>query len=249
VWVGSEAAVGLDGRDASILFGIGPARGPAPGRDRIERLRNALGDRIEAVCWARQVHGTELAVVTSPFPDPVRCVGEADALATTERGLGLLVWTADCVPVVLASPRWVAIAHAGWRGSAAGMARRLVEGLTNRFETAAAPVSAFLGPAISSAHYQVGPEVISELAAAGVDPSTWLHGDRVDLRAFLAAQLRTLGVAHIRSIGPCTFSSFRFASYRRDGAAAGRQWSMVYRPTIDHQRSNSDTLPARPSRA
>jgi copper oxidase (laccase) domain-containing protein len=78
-------------------------------------------------------------------------------------------------------------------------------------------------------HYQVGPEVIAALERAGVPPAGWRDGDRVDLRAFLAGQLAGLGVGGVQAVGPCTFDTPALASYRRDGAAAGRQWSLVWR--------------------
>jgi YfiH family protein len=238
VRVASEAALALDSDSASILFGIGPARGQGPDPARIERLQRALAPRLTAARWARQIHGTELAVVSGAAPDSVECVGEADALATGEPGLGLLVWTADCVPVALVGPRAVAMVHAGWRGSAGGVVPAAVAALQRDFHTRPADLCALLGPSISGPHYQVGPEVIDALGDTGIDDARWRAGDRVDLRAFLTAQLEALAVADVQPVGPCTFTTPEFASFRRDGAAAGRQWSLVY-------QSKTENAPAR----
>jgi copper oxidase (laccase) domain-containing protein len=88
-----------------------------------------------------------------------------------------------------------------------------------------------LGPAISGAHYEVGKEVIRALERLGVDRRRWCDGARVDLRRLLAARFEALGVAAdaIEKVGDCTYAAPDFASYRRDGEAAGRQWSVIYR--------------------
>ncbi len=223
--VARERALAVEDRSASVCFGIGPARAEGISKGRAEKLLSALSPRVEAVRWARQVHGSELAMVAGTGPERALCVGAVDALATSEPGIALMVWTADCVPVILVGSQAVAVAHAGWRGCAAGVVRNTVETLG----VPTAELCAYLGPSISAAHYEVGPEVIDALTATGVPVSAWLDGSLVDLRLFVAEQLRGLGVGCVRPVGPCTFASSRFASYRRDGAAAGRQWSLVYK--------------------
>lgn len=237
VHIGSERALIVEEGSARVLFGMGPAHGAAVFEDRIERLLEALSPAVRAVRWARQVHGSALCVVAGSAARRMLCVGSLDAMATAEIGIGLMVWTADCVPVVLVGRHAVAVAHAGWRGCASGIVPRTVESLEARLETPASELSALLGPAISAAHYAVGPEVIAALDATGVPGGAWRDGRRVDLRSFLAEQLRGLGVRRVAAIGPCTFASAQFASFRRDGEAAGRQWSVVYR------MENDDPLP------
>jgi YfiH family protein len=147
------------------------------------------------------------------------------------RGLGLMVWTADCVPVLMAGDGAVAAVHAGWRGCAADIVGVALRRLAAEHGVAAERLDVALGPAISGPAYPVGPEVVDALGRLGLDPSGWNDKGRVDLRAFLAARLSALGVApeRIERVGPCTASTPGLASFRRDGAAAGRQWSLVYR--------------------
>ena len=93
--------------------------------------------------WLKQVHGAR--VVEAPDgPAP-----EADGQWTRERHRPLALLTADCLPVVLATEdaRCVGIAHAGWRGLAAGVLESLVSAMPVR----GASVVAWLGPAISAA--------------------------------------------------------------------------------------------------
>ena len=227
VAVADERALRLDDGDATVVFGLGPAVGCAADGGRLHEVAKALG--LRAARWARQVHSSTVVRVEAPRDEPEACVGAADGLITSEIGVGLAVWTADCVPVILVAPGAVAAVHAGWRGCADGIAAVAVSRLTALDGRPPETLTAYLGPAISARHYEVGPEVAATLAATGVDPTFWLHGDRVDLRNFLTAQLATLGVSRVHSIGQCTFHSRDLASYRRDGEEAGRQWSLVFR--------------------
>jgi len=227
--VGHERALLLEQASSKLLFGLGPPRGSGVSFRRVQDLLTALAPGVSALRWCDQVHGAELATVEPSISEPVACVGTYDGLITAETGVGLMVWTADCVPVVLIGARAVAAIHAGWRGIVAGIVPSAVAMISNEFATPIGELRAFLGPAISTSHYQVGPEVIAALAKHGVMESTWLRKDRVDLRAFLAEQLRLLGLRRVLRVGPCTAENSRLASFRRDGTAAGRQWTVVWR--------------------
>ncbi len=226
--VGSERA--LERRDpdgATFLFGQGPRRAAAELEGRRRDLRGALGTAVDDLCWCNQVHGVELRAIRRPgAEDPLQA---CDGLLTAIPAIGLLLQTADCVPVLAAGRRVVAAVHAGWRGAAGGIVGRLVEGCRRLYDEEPTALRVFLGPAICGDHYPVGDEVIAALETQGVDATLWRRGEHVDLRAFLAAQLRALGVDRVESVGPCTAGTPTLASYRRDGAEAGRQLSVVYR--------------------
>lgn len=213
-----------------FLFGRGPARGgEAPG-ERVSRLVTALEGALRGIRWGRQVHGaTVRAVSHRAGVVSTRDVGECDALLTGSPALGLLVWTADCVPILLAGGGAVAAVHAGWRGAAAGIGRAAVRRLQRLVGVPAAEVRAFLGPSVGPCHYPVGPEVISALAARGVERDCWVEGNRVDLRGLLAGELTGAGVGRVERVGGCVACSHDLASFRRDGPGAGRQLSLVVR--------------------
>lgn len=226
--VAGEPVFELRHGDALVLFGVGPPGAAAPAERRAAAILAELSPALRCVRWARQVHGATVVDVAASGSGLAACVGDADGLVSCDAGTGLVVWTADCVPVALAGPGIVAMVHAGWRGAAAG----IVTAAVRRIAASGMPpgqLRAFLGPAVCGRHYQVGPEVIEALERAGVPGAGWLDGDRVDLRRFLAGQLADLGVAGAHIVGPCTFDTPELASYRRDGAAAGRQWSLVWR--------------------
>jgi YfiH family protein len=232
--IAGERALEYSSGDVRMVFGLGPATGGAAAEDRCLGLLDALEPRVRALRWGRQVHGRAVASIASEPERPLTgaaCVGRCDALMTGETGVGLLVWAADCVPILLHGDGVIAAAHSGWRGTAADVVGAVVRRFAVEFGVPADLLEAHLGPAISGPRYEVGPEVIEALEAVGLDADDWRRGDRVDLRLFLGARLRDLGLLpdSVRVIGPCTASTPDLASYRRDGAAAGRQFSLIYR--------------------
>jgi len=231
--IANERALDRTAAGARMTFGLGPAIGGGNRGVRSREIFNALQPGLRGYRWARQVHGIEVAVIGREADGGVTesaCVGSCDAMVTDQRGVGLMVWTADCVPVLLEGPGVVAAIHSGWRGTAADIVRVVIRRLESEYGVTPDQLSAALGPAITGPHYEVGHDVVDSLRSIGIGGDEWLRGNHVDLRLFLAARLGQLGVPHesIGVIGPCTFSTTSLASYRRDGSDAGRQFSLVY---------------------
>jgi YfiH family protein len=216
-----------------MFFSLGPALGETSKIDRVNSVLGSLGPQLRAVRWCEQIHGRLIASLGeepgNPFHD-ASCVGRCDALITSEVGVGLLVWTADCVPVLITGGEAVAAIHIGWRGAAADIVGAVVRRYAIEYGVHPKRLQAYLGPSISGTEYQVGNEVIEALRVHVPEESGWRTDSQVDLRNFLTARLTGLGLAPpaISKVGPCTASSSHLASFRRDGVAAGRQWSMVY---------------------
>ncbi len=190
-----------------------------------------LVGRPVAVLYARQEH-TRLTYTFSAEaelePGP-HLVGTCDALITAEPATALVVRTADCLPVALAGGGAVAMVHAGWRGLAADILGAAVGRLRAEFGVAPGALDAVVGVGVGPCHYKVGSEVpaaFSRLDAGGV---AWRGDGVVDLAAFAAGRLAALGLdpARVRVLPGCTACSPAYHSFRRDGAAAGRQWSAV----------------------
>ncbi len=177
------------------------------------------------------MHGSLVVVVTeAPKPGEVVDAGECDALVTSLPGVGLVVQTADCVPVILAAADAIGVVHAGWRGAAAGVSRAAAEvflALTRDPDS----VRAWLGPAVGPCCYEVGSEVATRFPEAFVRAST---GDRsiLDLPGVVQRQLEDAGVRRENIMQPtgCTMcGGEHYASFRRDGTRAGRMIALVAR--------------------
>ncbi len=196
--------------------------GRGPRASRAEALGRLAPPRL-AIAWARQVHSARVLEAR-----PGDC-GEGDALITRERGLGLTIATADCVPVLLAGRCTLAAVHAGWRGIAGRILAAAVEATAED----PAELEAWIGPAIGGCCYEVGEEVAAEVAAAScaevVAPGP-RERPHLDLAAAVASQLEGLGVRRSSSLAACTrCDAERLWSYRREGREAGRNLALIWR--------------------
>jgi purine-nucleoside/S-methyl-5'-thioadenosine phosphorylase / adenosine deaminase len=186
------------------------------------RLAAALGRDAAGVLMNHQVHGdrlvrSESAPQPSPYADAVEAPEQADAQATAAAELTPLVQVADCLPVALAGPDGVVMAHGGWRGLAAGI-----------LEKAAAEVgatAAAIGPGIGQCCYEVGEEVLQAFAAY----ADAADGRMLDLTAVARQQLAGAGVESVEPAGLCTSCNpDLFFSHRRDNGLTGRQAGLVW---------------------
>lgn len=192
------------------------------------RLSKAL-DLSAAPCWLRQIHGTR---VVRAAGKPVVGRVEADASWTDEAGVVCAVGMADCLPVLFCDTTGTRIAavHAGWRGLAAGILEATVAALG----VAPERLLAWLGPAIGSAAFEVGPEVRAAFLAADAAAAAGFQagrGDRwqADLVLLARHRLRRMGVAHSWGGHWCTASDDeRFFSHRRD-RESGRMAALIWR--------------------
>lgn len=226
--VGLDRALARVADGVTMVFGLGPPDSCTSLDERLSALLAEPDLGLAAVRRCRQVHGRRVHPVDGGGP-AVAEAGDGDALVTASPGVGLLVVTADCVPVLMVGGGAAAAAHAGWRGCAADVVGAVVTALGDRFGVAASRLHVALGPSVCGACYRVGREVPTALTRIEPDEARWRHGDRVDLRAFLRARFEALGVPaqRIETVGGCTLEDPELASYRRDGARAGRQWSLV----------------------
>ncbi len=175
----------------------------------------------------KQVHGA--TVVEAPWDG----TPEADASVATGPGWLLGIKTADCLPVLLVDPkrRLVAAAHAGWRGTAAGVAARAVDALVARGSRPEDLVAA-LGPGIGPCCYEVGDDVRAAFPPSGgaffrPGPNGRPHLDvrAANARQLVEAGLRPEALHHVADCTRCRADLYH--SYRRQGKAAGRMINFV----------------------
>ncbi len=206
---------GLTGREPHLRFGR-RENGDTGSEEGWERLKRATG--LPRLARCRQVHGARVARLGGAKAADWEG-GEADALVTTADGVLLAVTVADCVPVFVVDPdrRLLGLAHAGWRGTAAGVVEATLAALE---ELGADPASLHLhlGPAICGHCYEVGPEVPAALGGVAAEAR------RVDLREVIVRRALSAGAmaGQVTVSGLCTrCAPGRFYSYR--GGDRGRR--------------------------
>jgi hypothetical protein len=193
------------------------------------RLRKFLpGDPV----WLDQVHGTAVVTLTDEAGTSPRPV--ADAAVTRVHGIVCAVLVADCLPVLLADAAGTAvgIAHAGWRGMAAGVLEATVAALC---ELGVKPgnVVAWLGPAIGASAFEVGDDVRDAFLAADPRAAACFAPHRqgkwlADLHGLARQRLAWSGVTRVDGDALCTFTdAARFHSYRRE-RESGRMAAAIW---------------------
>lgn len=203
---------------AGLNCGLASSDQAAAVRINRRRVADEIGVPPEALIGVTQVHSAEAVVVDGP-PDPAP---RADGIVTATPGLALTVLTADCQPVLFADrdAGVVGAAHAGWRGTAAGVLEATLAAM-ERLGARRERTRAVIGPAISQASYEVGPDVFEEVTADDFDAARFFargDGDRMlfDLPGYGLARLRSAGIGEAEWTRHCTYrDESRFYSYRR----------------------------------
>ncbi len=181
----THAGSGPDPFDLRLFGGPASERAPARWNDLLQ------ASEFETIVYAHQLHETRIVIHDRVGKGVRETEGGADGHATADSGVLLAVTVADCVPVYLvdADAPAVALLHAGWRGTAAGILLRGITLFGQRWASDPGRLLVHLGPAICGACYEVGPEVFKALGME-VPP----HAAPVDLRGALAQQARAAGV-------------------------------------------------------
>ena len=224
------------GRYASLNLGGHVGDTPAAVAENRRRLADELDLPAEPL-WLSQVHGTTVLAAddwvaasahgtTGQGTPP-----QGDAAVTRRPGCVLAVLVADCLPVLLARRDGgaVAVAHAGWRGLAAGV----IEATIAALGAAGEELLAWLGPSIGPAHFEVGEEVRTafcrhDARAAEAFVRNARGRWQCDLPRLARQRLAALGVSGVHGEDRCTFrESDAFYSYRRDGVT-GRMAAMIW---------------------
>ena len=221
------------GLRASLDLGHATGHGATPEETVAiaENRRRVAAFLPAAPHWLEQVHGADVRIVHARDADdapPPR----ADAAVTRDADVVLAVRVADCLPVLLAAVDGsvVGVAHAGWRGLAAGVVERTIEAM----EIAPSRIVAWLGPAIGKDAFEVGRDVFeaftpddtsARAAFARLPSGKWL----ADLEALARIRLARSGVTSVHGGAHCTVSDpARFYSYRRD-RVTGRMGAFIWR--------------------
>ena len=194
-------------------------------RENFRRLERMIG--CESLVYLSQQHTDCILHVDIPdaVPDPYTTLREADGLITRTPELGLMVFSADCVPILLEGDGVVAAVHAGWRGTVSAIAAKAVK----EMDCEPASIRAWIGPAIGVCCYQVGDEVRTAMRKLlGAEAEPFIREDRVDLKGFNRRLLELSGVGSIEVSPICTMCSHEtYWSHRYTGGNRGVQAGVI----------------------
>src|ERR1700693_565662 len=203
---------------------------------RRQQLAEHVGFDLDRTLMTVQEHGANIAPYHRRQPAGGQCVSSTDALPTDVPGQAIMTYHADCFPLLFVdtSRGVVAGAHAGWRGTLAGVATKTAQSLPTAYGSWPGQLDVLIGPGICGRCYQVGDEVGQQFAVRYGREDRYLaadHGDgRLDLEAGLRLQLEDAGSAPewIEGAGWCPRGEDRWFSHR--GGRAGRFLSVVVAP-------------------
>ena len=225
---------------------LGVNRGDEPDRvaENYRRFCRAIGADPTAIVKHHQIHSTLVRPVTKAhiLPPEVPTALEGDGLITDEPGVCLTVFSADCIPLLFFDPnrQVIAAAHAGWKGTAQGIAAQTVKQMVNDYRCCPSDILAAIGPGISSCCFETHQDVPDSLRAhLGSDavllarplpqPGKYL----VDLKKANQIWLFRSGLLpeHIAVSDACTACQpDSFWSHRRLGTRRGSMAAMIQLP-------------------
>ena len=228
-------AHGFFGREGGVSTGIYESLNCGPGsRDAADAVAENRRRVVAAIRPGASLN--TLAQIHSPI---VHVVGaepaagkQGDGLVTATAGQMLGILTADCAPVLFADPAGViGAAHAGWKGALGGVLEATLDAMEG-LGAKRANIRAAVGPCISQANYEVGPEFAQHFDSRFLTPSEKPGHFHFDLEGFAAHRLAQAGVRAVERLGLCTyprengFFSFRRTTHRGE-ADYGREISVI----------------------
>ena len=206
-------------------------------RKNVAILARALGFDTENLICTRQTHSDIVRVVTKRDHIDIfhRDYPECDALVTNDPGTALMIYTADCTPMLFHDPVTGAVgaAHAGWRGTASAIGAKTVSAMVKHFGCKPENIRAAIGPNIGFCHFETDADVPEALIAAfGDEVEQFIRksGEKyyVNLKEINALILRRAGVRHIDISESCTVCEHhRFWSHRYTKGQRGSQGAVI----------------------
>ncbi len=221
----------------SLNFGM--HRGDDPGNiaENRRRLAKAIGFDTQKLVLAHQTHSDIVRAVTSADAAGFdhHLYPESDGLITNEPGVALWVFTADCTPILLHDPVTGAVGavHAGWRGTAAGIAAKAVRAMCTAYGCRPSDIRAAIGPNIGPCCFETDADVPQAmLAAFGEAAKVHIRhaGEKyyVNLKELNALHLYNAGVTAVDISAACTACEpHRFWSHRVTRGIRGSQGAVI----------------------
>ena len=203
-----------------------------------ERLAFALGIPLSNFTIARQIHGSDVEIITEDLRGSGAfhydtAISATDAMVTSIPDICLMVLQADCVPILFfdVKKKVIGIAHAGWRGTVRMVAQNTVKVLKEKFDCSPKDMLVGIGPSIGPCCYEVGSETIVQIRKAFHDKKGYINNETPDGQGYLnlweanKMQLVQMGIPerNIEIAQICTHCNHTlFFSYRHQNTETGR---------------------------
>ena len=201
------------------------------------RLAKALDFSLDNLVLTWQIHSDTVRPVTKADSRGIdhRNYPQCDALITNDPGTALLVFTADCTPILFHDPVAGAVgaAHAGWRGTAADIAGKTVAAMVEKYGCKPENIRAAIGPSIGPCCFETDrdvPDAMTALLGDQALPHIRRQGGKyyVNLKEVNAQLLRNRGVTQIEIATQCTACDRdAFWSHRKTGDKRGSQGAVI----------------------
>ena len=219
--------------DDNVKIAFTNRNGDAKSSEDMKRFSDKYGFNYDNIVYNTQVHGADVRIVESG-DDFTENGKEADGLITNLRNTPLLIFTADCVPVVFYDKKQgvVALAHAGWRGTYGNIAGEMVDIMTDKYGCEVVDIKTIIGPSVSVDNYEVSYDLIEKFSALEVQG----YYKEVDGKYYLdlwklnKELLKKCGILedNIKIIDFCTVrDNDKFFSYRLDNATSKRIGTVI----------------------
>lgn len=244
----STALSGVDGvahgfftRQGGHSTGIYASKNTGLGADEdkavVLKNRRIVAEALGAkeVLTPYQYHSAVVLPVDQPWSN--KSPPKADGLVTRQKGLAIAVNTADCTPVIFADTKSsvIGIAHSGWKGTVGGVLEATITAM-EALGAKASDIVVAIGPTISQANYEVGPEFVEQFLTDNPDSKKFFIASErenhcmFDLPGCVRERLDRCGLKRVENLALCTYADeHRFFSYRR----------MTHRGEIDYGRQMS----------
>jgi len=224
----------------ALNLGVNRGDDPANVRENYRIIGDKLGIDISKLVFSKQVHEDCVRVVTAAdslgnIENPVPY--EADGLVTSEKNLPLIIFTADCIPILLHDPKAgvIGAVHAGWRSTVLDIAGKAVGKMVTELGASPQDIRAAIGPGIGSCCFETGsevPEAVNQLMGGDAQQFIEPHGRKfkVDLKGINKKLLTRAGVCeeNIEVSEECTHClSEKYWSHRKTGGVRGSQASII----------------------
>lgn len=216
--------------NGDIIFCFTKRDVDAKSESELEDICKELGINLKNIKYNEQVHGSDIIEV-----DEMSKIGcSADALITDKENVPLMIFTADCVPLVFYDKvtNVVALAHAGWKGTYANIAKNTVNTMINKYDVDVKNIEVVIGPSISRDNYQVSKELIEKFSELNIDNYYTIRDSNyyLDLWTINGKQLENMGIPkeNIVISNLCTVAdNDKFFSYRKDNNTKKRIGTII----------------------